>query len=1097
MKTLKIVSKVILGFVIVYGLVGFLVLPNIIKEQAVQNAQTALKRKVTLQDVDINPFTFEVELQDMIIHGKKGEEPFAGIRDLSVNLDPLQLIMGEISIKLIEVTSPFVRIHKKDDCTFNFSDLLISDIQSAGDEKKSEMKLPDIVIEKLAIRSGEVYFLDESGSEAFSGSLTPINFNLYDFSTMQEHDNQLSLHIEIDDGASVDYRGKINSIDPLRLEGSLELKSGRLYTQWLYFKDSLGFIVADGALDASMSYTADLSTEPMQININSYKLEIESLRLQDKETREDVLKLPHLLLDGSADITSRQINVDRFDIQDFFIKVRKDKMGELNWLTYLPASEKTREGNQTQTEAPWKVDVSKVVINTDALVYEDRHARKPFTADVEHLNFNVNDIHIDDGLEVEHFDTNISSFSLTPMDSTKKMVTFKTFSLDGALSKRQDINVSINKIDLDQLSVYALMDKEGNVNFTHLSPEPSSKTQASKEKSSAGLNWAIDNFRLRDSKIDFEDQFNAVNGVTKLDRIELEVNDLHSQEDSWSKSKLSLRINKSGKLRLNSKVRHTPLKVASTLDLKGMSLSSFQPYVDKRANIDVKSGRIDLDFKADINKKRTRIIANTRIADLNLSERREGRSFFSFSKLMINDIDFSLNPDQMKIAKIDIYGPYARMKIDENGTGNLADIMVKQSPVEDDSKQTKAAKKIDKPFSVLISKVNFKDGTGEFTDLSLPLPFSTDIHDLNGNMIAVGNIAEVKSTVDIDGVVDEYGLAKISGTLLSANPKQFTDMGLKFQNIEMTNLSPYTGKFIGYKLDQGKMNVELEYKINDSQMLGGNRVILKQLTLGESVESEDAISAPVGLAIALLKDSDGVIDLDVPVTGNVDEPDFAIGHVVWTAFKNLIVGVATAPFRFLGDMLGISADALENVYFEEGKALLLPPEREKMDKLSTALAEKKMLVLKIAGGYDVERDLMAMKSAMLYQEALVKLEDNTTNISQMDRDELDDLFKEMYVEHFGKESLNVLEERADAKDIDSKAKKEFVRQQLEEALTQDQQVSQEDLIQLAKRRAMSIQTYLTSKGIEVDRLELLESVNVAVTLEESEYIPVKLELGAK
>jgi hypothetical protein len=1100
MRILKTVLKILLGIFVLYGLVGFLILPNIIKEQVVQNAQATLKRTVTLEDVDVNPYTFQVNLQRLIIHGKKGEQAFAGVRDLGVNIDPLQLIKGEINIKFIEVIAPFLRIHKNDDCTFNFSDLLVSDIETVNEESEPDVQLPAIVLDKLSIRSGKIHFLDESGSEPFSGSLEPINFNLYDFSTMKDHDNQLSLHVEIDDGASIDYRGKINSVEPLRLEGDLELKSGRLYTQWLYFKDSLGFVVADGALDASMSYTADLSTEPMQVDINKYQLGIDRLRLQDKESKEDVLKLPYLALEGSADLSSNQINVDRFAIKDFFIKVRSDETGEINWLGYLPVSDSTQESMESEQKSPWKIDVSKVKIATDALVYEDNHAKEPFVADIKHLNFNMNDIHVDEaGVNVSHFDTNVSELSLSPMISTKKWLNFKTFTLNGRLNKSNDINISLDRVDLDSLGVYALMDKTGVINFTQLSPEPSSETKESEEKSASSLNWKINTFKLSNSNVDFEDQFNAINGLTKLDRIDLEVKGLESQEQSWANSRLSFRINRSGKLLLNSKVRHTPLKAINTFDLKGLDLVSFQPYVNKKANVDVKSGKFNLDFKATVEEKKTRVIANTSISDLNLGERREGRSFFAFSKLLIKDIDLSLNPDQMKIAKVDIYNPYARIKIDENQTSNLSDLTVSDDTnnTSQETNEGLAKKKTKKTFSVLISKVNFKDGKGEFSDLSLPLPYSTDINDLNGKMIALGNIAEVKSSIDLDGVVDEYGLAKISGQVLSANPKQFTDMGLKFQNLDMTNLSPYTGKFIGYKLEKGKMNVELEYKINDSQMKGGNRVVLKQLTLGESVESEDAISAPVGLAIALLKDSEGVIDLDVPVSGNVDEPEFKIGHVVWTAFKNLIVGVATAPFRFLGDMLGISAEELEKVNFEEGKTALLPPEREKMDKLSTAFAEKEMLVLKIAGTYDGKRDLLAMQTAMVYQEALSKLEDNTTDISHIDRDDLDDLLKEIYVEHFGKEKLYALEDRIEEKDLDSKAEKELFRQQLKDELTQDQKVSQEDLAQLAKQRAESIRLYLATKGVALDRLELLESVEVQVTTEESEYIPIKLELGAK
>lgn len=196
-------------------------------------------------------------------------------------------------------------------------------------------------------------------------------------------------------------------------------------------------------------------------------------------------------------------------------------------------------------------------------------------------------------------------------------------------------------------------------------------------------------------------------------------------------------------------------------------------------------------------------------------------------------------------------------------------------------------------------------------------------------------------------------------------------------------------------------------------------------------------------------------------------------------------------------MLGISAEELENVNFEEGRAVLLPPEREKMDKLSSALAEKKMLILKLVGTYDGKRDLLTMQTDMLYEEALSKLEDNTTDISHMDRDDLDDLFKGVYVEHFGKEKLNELEDRVEEKDLNTKDEKELFRQEIKSALIQDQKVTQKDLTQLAAQRAQNIRSYLLTKGIALDRVELLKSVEIELSAEESEYIPIKLELGAK
>jgi len=972
----------------------------------------------------------------------------------------------------------------------------------------------------------------------------------------------------------------------------------------------------------------------MQININQYQLDIEKLRLQDKASKEDMLLLPSLSLNGDIDVTNKQVNVAAFDIKGLSFKAIRNEQGVINWLSYLPQSEPSVEDNSTQEPSEWKVDVKHVGINTQEISFEEHYVLEPYIAGFKSFDLNLKKIHMDDKaldinsydlaientylnelkglvafemplfalnghaklkeqeitlnklmmqelninalkdekgklnfekyapladktqpevkkmddnstamkiqleymqitsdkitymdksvqepfrtdiksfefdladmtmqgnkIDVNNFTTKVEGLTLHPLSSKKNWAKFSSLNVKGAVSTPDKMDVLVHDVALNGLDIYALMDAKGEINFDRIAPKAEPKKKKAKAEPS-NLNWKVKNLNVNAAKITFEDKFNAEDAITKIDKMNFNMKNLSSKKGSWSTNKLSLRINKAGQFTVSSKLRQEPLKVYSKVRMKKLDLSKFQPYVEKKANADLNSGFLSFDIKADHSMKKTVIIANTEMNDLNISERREGKTFFAFSKLLIKNIDLTLNPDQMKIDHIDILEPYARMKIDANQTTNLAGLMVTDAntTAQDTNTSTVQVEEKNKPFSVFIGKVNFKNGTGSFADLSLPLPFATDIHDLNGQMLALGTLEDIKTTADIDGVVDEYGLMKIKGSLLSANPKKFTDMAVKFQNIDMTNLSPYTGKFIGYELKEGKMNVELDYKINDSQMKGGNRIVLKKLTLGEEVESEDAISAPVSLAIALLKDSDGVIDLDVPVEGDVDNPEFAIGHVVWTAFKNMIVGVATAPFRFLGNMLGMDADELDNVAFEEGRSKLLPPEREKLDKLSTALIDKEMLTLQVAGSYDLKRDLLAMKTASVYKEAIAKLDDNTTDISKMDRDDLDDLMQEMFVSHFKEEQLDKLEDAVDKQDIDSDAKKIALREQVIAALIDDQKIDKADLFVLANRRAQVIVDYLTTKTIAPERLSILEPFDIELSKEENEYIPTKLELGAK
>lgn len=1084
MKTVKRLTKILLFLVLIYGVFGFFILPSIVKDELGKQLQIHTKRKVTIEKVSVNPFSYELVLDSLIVHNKDRGQALGGIKKLEVNIDPFNLLLGDIKVSHVELTSPFLSLRKDKNGQFNFSDLISeeSNVSSSSDEKTA---LPKFILEKFSIRQGKLNFIDETGSKTFSQTLSPINFTLRDFSTKQDHENQLSLHIKIDDGAYIDYRGKVNSVEPLRLEGELALHSGRLYTQWKYFQDVLGFVVADGSLDANMSYSADFSKEKAKIYINQYYVRIDKLRLQEKGSKEDILKMPSFKLEGSADIVDKEIKVKALAIQDFSIKAKRDKKAQINWLGYFPASNE-KEVSSKEEPSPWKIEIEKFILGMKNISFEEHYAPKSYTTHIDELDLGMHDVKVNSKeIHIPSFDLHVVKLALEEIGNYKEIpLSLDKLSLKGR-AELQKKNVQIDSLSLE--GVYSKIIKDEKATLSFLSYVPFTDEEKSKESSS--LFWAVDHLSVKDSRIDFINKYDAADGFTTVENISLDINDLSSKKGSWARSVLQMNVNKDAKIQINSKIRQSPLKVKSEFRMHDFKLNTIQAYVDKKANLDINSGNLDLDFTLEHDEKQTKVLANMQMNTLQISERREGKPFFAFEKLLVKEIDFSLNPDQMKIANIDIFKPYARMKVDANKTTNLQDLLIATK------KEDKSAKK--KGFMVFIGKVNFKNGKGEFSDLSLPLPFKTDVHELNGKMLALGTLHDIKTRVDLGATVDKYGLMKVNGTLLSSAPKDFTDMHVKFENIDMTNLSPYTGKFIGHKLREGKMDVALSYKVNDSQMLGGNRIILKKMNLGDEVESEDAISVPVGLAIALLKDSEGIIDLDVPVSGDVDAPEFAVGQVVWTAFKNLITGVATAPFRFLGDMLGISADELENIEFEEGRYALLPPQKETLDKLSEALISKKMLILKIAGSYDEKRDLLAMKTALLQEEALLKLEDKTKDLNKMDGESLEILLKELYLVHFTKENLIALQKKIRDKALSKEDKSLELREHMKQALIADQKVSKTELISLAQKRAQNIISYLENKKVPTQRLELLEPVSIQTEEGTNEYIPVKLELGAK
>ena len=209
--------------------------------------------------------------------------------------------------------------------------------------------------------------------------------------------------------------------------------------------------------------------------------------------------------------------------------------------------------------------------------------------------------------------------------------------------------------------------------------------------------------------------------------------------------------------------------------------------------------------------------------------------------------------------------------------------------------------------------------------------------------------------------MDEYGQVNVEGSLSPLQLTTFSDVNVVFRNVAMSPLSPYSGTFAGRRIQSGKLNLDLEYKVEDRRLKSNNTIILDQFTLGERVESQKAVSLPLDLAIALLTDGEGKINASVPIEGDVDHPEFSVGHLVWQAIVNLITTAVTAPFKALGALVG-GEEGIDAILFRPGIDTIPPPEREKLAKVAEALTKRPMLALTVRGAYDPAADGEALRS---------------------------------------------------------------------------------------------------------------------------------------
>jgi outer membrane protein OmpA-like peptidoglycan-associated protein len=455
------------------------------------------------------------------------------------------------------------------------------------------------------------------------------------------------------------------------------------------------------------------------------------------------------------------------------------------------------------------------------------------------------------------------------------------------------------------------------------------------------------------------------------------------------------------------------------------------------------------------------------------------KKLLAWKALNINGINYIHNPMKLEIRDFQLDKPYIRAHIAKDGSTNFSGL-IKEIKTEQKQEAKKQSQK-KSALKIKIGPMKLTNGTSDFSDFSLPFPFQTHIHNLKGDLSTLDFETTTPSELSLVGQIDKYGYTDISGKLSPFNFRKSASLNLLFKNIDLTSLSPYSSKFVGYKIKQGKLSMDLKYSIDDDQLRGENKMNIDTLVLGEIVDSPDATSLPLELAIALLKDSDGQIDIDMPVKGNINDPDFSYGSVVWRAVGNMITGIVTAPFRILGNMLGVSEDELKTVDFDKGSSKIITTEHEKLDNLNKILAKRPAIKLNISGGYDEVFD----KYELQKQKFKTIINKELRESKKDDDDAYGSALKNIYVKDFSIEQYDELKKSFTAKEDDNKTKSATAKpigeidtisfnNKMQKDITTNIKIKKQEFEKLANQRANSIKTELVEKyEIDTKRLSIL------------------------
>jgi hypothetical protein len=436
-------------------------------------------------------------------------------------------------------------------------------------------------------------------------------------------------------------------------------------------------------------------------------------------------------------------------------------------------------------------------------------------------------------------------------------------------------------------------------------------------------------------------------------RIEPVALDLQRQPDA------TYRITARGPVSLQGSVALAPLRFDAEVIASDLPLTAVQPWIEQVARLDVASGTVSARGRIRFDAAGTPRLAYAGALSLRDVSVRGAEAaappLASWRSLESPDVALTVAPNRLQVGEVLLQRPAGRLVIGQDSRVNL-------------SRVAKGGKTGAAAFPVSVRRLVVRDGQLEFSDLTLQPRFATTIRELAGVVSGLGSDGDDEARVELDGRVDAYGVARIRGTLDPFRPKSRTSMTMSFRNLEMKALTPYSAKFAGYRIESGKLSADLRYRVRDSRLVGDNKLVVDSLVLGERVEGSQAPDLPIELAISLLTDANGRIELGLPVRGDLSDPQFSFAQLTAQVFGNLLEKIAAAPFRLLGSLLGGRDRDLDGIVFDPGSARLSPPQQENAVALAKALAARPQVSVAVHGGYDAEADAAALRNLALRRE---------------------------------------------------------------------------------------------------------------------------------
>lgn len=993
-----VTAAVVAVLALAYTLAGFFLVPRLITTYVPRFVQEQLKRRVEIGEVRLNPLLFKLEIKNFRLQEADGR-PLLDFDRLFVDFELSSLFRRAWTFAEIQLEAPRLHVVMARDGRLNLAELLDAFPRSEPAPSPASTAPPRLLLAHAVVRGGVLSFTDLSGRAPQTATVEPINIELRNITTLPERRGPYAISATLIGGGVVSWEGEA-SLVPLGSTGRLALHGFPLATAWRFIQEDVALAEPAGRVDADVSYQLAYRDGVLSLKVEGIDVTVAGLVLTERGAKTPLLALEKIrLAGGRGDLIARELTVPEFSLSRGRLAATMARDGSVNWQRLMIAAPAPAAAPPAIADArPWRLAVEKVRVEEVSLSFIDQSRGAPLEVDVAGLTVDLS-ARLEGGPEglagtVDGVDVKLARVAVREAAAAKApVVSLEQISVEGGRIDLGGGQVAVSRVALTGGATTVARAADGSIPLAAMlgpadqgkpaQPSTLAGSPARPAPAAATKPWVVGlgRFDIAGHRLALADRSVTPAFELGIDEIKASVREIRSDGKKPFPFDASFRVTQGGRFTATGRVAPDGGAAEATLTVAQLALTPTQPYVARNAAVELRSGDVSttgrLTYRGGRDRPTVGYTGSVDVDRVRVVEAATAEPVVAWKSLHVETLRFGLAPDRLEIDEVRVTELDGKLVIFKDKSVNLARLTKPPGPPSGpppaQGPPASGGSGATPGFAVVVERVRIDESAMSFADLSLVLPFAARVHTLSGVVAGLGSDTEARATVKLDGRVDEFGLMKVDGALSAFHPKVFTDITVAFRNLPMSPLSPYSATFAGRRIRAGTMDINLEYKIDRSALVGENKVVLQRLQLGERVESPGAMRLPLDLAIAILSDSEGRIDIALPVRGNVDHPDFSYGHLIWQALVTVITKIVTSPFRALGGLFGGDAESLQAIAFEAGSDVVLPPEREKLKRVAEVLAKRPRLKLTVHGGYETKVDGEALRSLRVGQDLAQRL----------------------------------------------------------------------------------------------------------------------------